>query len=433
VDIAPRGAAPARAAPWLLGALQRQSPDLKVILPLWLLVFSSSSQTMIIAPMLPQIGADLSVPDSALGTLVSAYSFMVGLCALMAGPVSDLVGRRRILLLGSGMMTLALILHLFITDYWSFLAARVFAGVAGGILSGAVVAYVGDFFPYEKRGWATGWVMSGSALGQILGIPVGVVLAGSYGFKAPFQAFALTMAMASVLLWIWVPAIATDRPPFRRVSVVGVALTESRRLSLPGAIREYGDMLRKREIRSAAAAFFLLSVGISLFVVYLPTWLAGRFGATPGQIGTLFLLGGLGTVLSGPQAGRLSDSLGRKRILLASFLGLSLVMGLLPRLTQTLWVAYPLFFLAMVLIAMRNGPFGAMLTALVPAWRRGALMSLTVAMGQLGYSLGGALSGPLYSNSGYGANTLWASLVVLCAGLVVWYRIPEPNGGEQLA
>ena len=147
-------------------------------------------------------------------------------------------------------------------------------------------------------------------------------------------------------------------------------------------------------------------------------------------IGTLFLLGGIGTVISGPQAGRLSDRIGRKRILLASFFGLSLVMALMPTMTRALWVAYPLFFMAMVLIAMRTGPFGAMLTALVPAWRRGALLSLTVAMGQLGYSLGGALSGPLYSHFGYVGNTLWASLTVLGAGWVIWFRLPEPERTE---
>lgn len=401
--------------------------DHRVILPLWLLVFSSSSQTMIIAPILPQIGSRLAVPEAILGTLVSAYAFMVGVCALVAGPISDRVGRRRILVLGSGTMTLALTFHLLVTGYWSFLAVRVFAGTAGGILSGAAVAYVGDFFPYEKRGWATGWVMSGSAFGQILGIPVGVVLAGALGFKAPFLAFALTMTLTSVLLWVWVPTVPMACPPFRRISVVGVTVTEGRRLSVPGAVRDYRAMLGQREVFSAATAFFLISAGVSLFMVYFPTWLEGRFGATPEDIGVLFLIGGIGNVISGPQAGRLSDRMGRKRILLASFLGLSLLIGATPWATRSLWVAYPLFFLAMMLIAMRTGAFGAMLTALVPAWRRGALMSLTVAMGQVGYSLGGAAAGPLYTRLGFAGDTLLGAAVALGAGLVIWFRLPEPH------
>ena len=57
-------------------------------------------------------------------------------------------------------MTVALVFHFFVTDYASFLAVRVFSGVAGGILSGAAVSYIGDYFPYNRRGWALGWVMS---------------------------------------------------------------------------------------------------------------------------------------------------------------------------------------------------------------------------------------------------------------------------------
>src|SRR5687767_6149181 len=69
-----------------------------VVFTLWLLVFSASSQIMIMSPILPQIGDQLGVPDAVLGTLVSAYSFMVGVFAILAGPVSDRVGRRRMLL-----------------------------------------------------------------------------------------------------------------------------------------------------------------------------------------------------------------------------------------------------------------------------------------------------------------------------------------------
>ncbi|NNL31217.1 MAG: MFS transporter, partial [Gemmatimonadetes bacterium] len=149
---------------------------------------------MILSPILPMIGDQLDIADAVLGTLVSVYSLMVGIFAILAGPVSDKIGRRRILLLGCGAMTVALSLHGFVSGYASFLLVRMFAGCAGGILSGAAVSYIGDYFPYERRGWATGWVMSGAAVGQIIGIPLGIVLASRWGFRSPFYLFAVTMA-----------------------------------------------------------------------------------------------------------------------------------------------------------------------------------------------------------------------------------------------
>ncbi len=106
---------------------------------------------MIISPMLPQIGRELNVPESMQGALVSVYALMVGAFALVIGPISDKIGRRRVLLIGTGMMTLALALHGIASSYMSLLLVRTFAGIAGGVLSGSAVSYVGDYFPYQQR------------------------------------------------------------------------------------------------------------------------------------------------------------------------------------------------------------------------------------------------------------------------------------------
>ncbi|MDP2957621.1 MAG: MFS transporter [Longimicrobiales bacterium] len=395
--------------------LSRPSPHL-VVFTLWLLVFSSASQTMIISPILPRIGEELDIPDAALGTLVSAYSLMVGIFAILAGPVSDKIGRRRILLLGTATMTVALALHGLVQGYASFLAVRIFAGMAGGMLSGAAVSYIGDFFPYNRRGWATGWVMSGAAVGQIVGIPLGIALSGRWGFRAPFYIFAVTMAITVLVLWLRIP-----QPPVKR--------TEGR-LSVGQSARDYWAMLQRPEVRWASAAYFTMFLGVSLFVVYMPTWLERDLGATPNQIALMYLLGGVANVITGPQAGRLSDRIGRRKIVLLACLGLSVVMVATPWIVRSPEVAYPVFCLTMVLIAMRTSPFSALLTALVTDERRGSLMSLSVALGQVGMAVGGAVAGPLFSSAGYASNATLAAASVLAMGLIVWNFLPEPRGRD---
>jgi len=368
---------------------------------------------MIIAPILPLIGEELGIADAALGTLISAYSLMVGMFAILSGPVSDRVGRRRILILGCLTMTAALILHAFVVGYYSFLLVRVFAGSAGGMLSGAAVSYVGDAFPYERRGWATGWVMSGSAFGQIIGIPLGIVMASRWGFQSPFYMFAVTMAATVLLLFYAVP-----QPDVRRTEHA---------LSVRKAASDYWDMLRRPEIAWAAIAFFVMFLGVSVFVVYLPTWLERNLGATGGQIALMFLIGGIANVLVGPYAGKTSDRIGRRGIILLACVGLSIVMLLTVPLVASMLMAYAMFFLTMVLVAMRTSPFSALLTSLVQDERRGSLMSLTVALGQMGFAFGGAVAGPLFANVGYFSNTLIGAGLILSMGLIVWFFIPEPK------
>jgi predicted MFS family arabinose efflux permease len=385
-----------------------------VVFTLWLLVFSSASQTMILSPILPMIGDQLAIADAALGTLVSAYSFMVGIFAILSGPVSDKVGRRRILILGCGTMTVALALHGLVESYGAFLAVRVFAGAAGGMLSGAAVSYIGDYFPYTRRGWATGWVMSGAAFGQIVGIPLGIVLAARWGFRAPFYIFAVTMA-ATVLLLFW----GVPQPDVRRAAAP---------LSVRKAATDYVAMLRRPEIAWAALAFFMMFLGVSIFVIYLPTWLERDLGVSGNQIALMFLFGGIANVVTGPQAGRLSDRIGRKGIILLACVGLSIAMLSTVYVVRSAFAAYVFFFLVMILVAMRVSPFSALLTALVTDERRGSLMSLTVALGQIGFAVGGSVAGPLFADVGYFSNTALGAVFVLAMGLIVWFFIPEPSG-----
>ena len=392
--------------------IQRKASPGIIVFALWLLVFAASSQIMIITPILPQIGEELGIGESVLGTLVSAYSIMVGIFAIVAGPVSDKIGRRRILLLGTGIMTGALLMHHFVVGYYSFLAVRVGAGCAGGILSGAAVSYIGDYFPYNRRGWATGWVMSGMAFGQIAGIPIGIVLAGAFGFKVPFYLFAAAMAATFGLIWFRVP-----QPDVQLAAG---------RLTVASAVRNYRAMLARRDIAAAAVAYFTMFLGVSFFVVYLPYWLEQSLGATPNAIATLFVVGGIANVLTGPQAGKLSDRIGRKRIIILSSIGLSLMMLLTTVLVREFWAAYFLYFTIMVLVAARISPFSALLTALVSDERRGSLMSMTIALGQIGFAVGAAAAGPLYSRFGYGSNTVLGAAAVLIMAGIVAYLVPEP-------
>jgi predicted MFS family arabinose efflux permease len=311
------------------------------------------------------------------------------------------------------MMTLALFLHGIVSSYWDFLLVRGFAGAAGGILSGSSVSYVGDYFPYHRRGWANGWIMSGIAMGQILGIPIGTVLAEQMGFKAPFLAFAVLMLFTLILIWVTVP-----QPDVK---------LQKAKITVLGSIRKYWLMLQKPSIVAAAGSYFLMFLSISVYVIFLPTWLESTFQVSGNAIATLFFAGGIANVITGPQAGKLSDIWGRKSIIIFSCASLGIVMILTTVLVQSFWVAYPLFFVSMMLVAMRISPFQALATELVTARKRGTLMSLLVAIGQVGYGIGGSIAGPAYVEGGYVSNTIIGAIMILAMAFLVWKYLPEPE------
>jgi predicted MFS family arabinose efflux permease len=398
----PAGAAPAFSAFWVITAL-------------WLLVFTAGSQVMVIAPILPRIAEQLGTAEALLGTLVTVYAFMSGLVAVLAGPVSDRIGRRRILLWGTALEAVALALHGFADTFGELLAMRALAGASGGVLAGAAVAYVGDAFPPHRRGLANGWVMSGMAAGQILGIPAGALLAERFGFRAPFLAFAVLMALTWVLVWFKVPQPAVQR---------------TTRLTLGTGFTAYRELLRRREVRVAALVLGLMFGGTALFVTYLPTFLEVGRGMTPAAVAGIFLAGGVASAVAGPLAGRLSDTVGRKRVVAGSSLIVAVMMAAYPFASVAVWAVYAMFFGVMIGFSGRGSPFQVLIAELSGPEQRGSLMAVTVAVGQMAFGIGGALAGVIYTAfgspaSGYAASGLLAAASAVLVSILVMWGVPE--------
>ncbi|MEQ9265439.1 MAG: MFS transporter [Balneolaceae bacterium] len=390
-----------------------------IIFPLWLLVFAASSQVMIIAPILPTIGVELDTSESLLGNLITVYATLVGICAILMGPISDKIGRRKILLIGSSSMTIFLLLHGLANNFISLLVLRACAGAAGGVLSGAAVSYVGDYFPYEKRGWANGWIMSGIAMGQILGIPMGTFLAEWYGFKFPFVLFGAIMGLTSILIYYKVP----------QPNVV----LQITKITLSTSFKKYRDLLRDRDIKAVAVSYLLMFLSLSIFLIYLPSWLTKEFDVSVSDIGWVFFAGGVVNAIAGPNAGKLSDKTGRKNMILISCFGLATLMALTTYFVTSFWIAFILFPIAMVLIAMRISPFQALSSELVPASGRGTLMSLLVAIGNVGSGFAGTLAGPLFEEFGYISNTMLGAFTIILTAYIVWRYVPEPDLNTPIA
>ncbi len=391
--------------------MQTSTNPRTILFALWLLIFSASSQIIIMAPILPYIGEQLNMPERLQGLLITAYAVMVGIFAIIIGPISDKIGRRRILLIGTGAMAIALTMHGLAQTYQQLLIYRALAGVAGGILSGSVVSYVADYFPYEKRGWANGWIMSGAATGQIVGIPLGTIMAEYFGFRIPFIMFGVSMAITYFVIRLKVPQ--PDVKLFKD------------NLTITGSLRKYYRIIRVPEQLASIMAFFMMFVSVGLFIVYFPSWMQKNFNVDGTYIASLFLVGGVANVITGPRAGKLSDKIGRKSLVIISCTVTSIIFVLTTWIVKEPWLAYPFFMIVMTLVAIRVTPFQTLLSEQVDDESRGSLMSLTAALGQTGMGIGGFFAGILYTDFGYATSTIFSGLAILISGLLIWRFVPE--------
>jgi len=376
------------------------------------MMFSASSQLIIMVPILPEIEATLGVNEFWRGMLLTSYAVALGISALITGPASDRVGRRNILLGGTVLMSITLVFHTVAADYELLIIMRILAGIGGGMLSGGSVAYVGDYFPYERRGWANGWIMSGTAFGQVAGVPIGKILATDFGYRWPFLLFAITMALAAFMIWRYVPQPDTELDRGR--------LTPSR------VTRKYLDVLDGPVI-AAVGSYTLMFAGFGLFTTFLPSWLESTVGLTGYEVALLFAIGGVANIIAAPSAGRLSDEIGRKPLVVWASVALGLIMLIAPYTIDGFWMAAILFFLAMASVGIRIGPLQSLLTALVPDDRRGLLMGLAMSVGQAGFGVGSFLAGIGYGQLGYVSNTISGAFAMLFMAVLVQRGLPEPS------
>lgn len=276
-------------------------------------MFVSSSQFFIMSPLLPQMERELCISEEYLGLIVGIYSVSLGISAFFAGSLSDRLGRRRMLKIGSLLMGLSLILHVCVINFALLIFFRLMAGISGGLLTGTCISYVRDYFPYEKRGKANGIVITGTALGQIVGIPLGILLAEQFGFSSPFFVFGVLMIVSFTLIHFFVP---------QPILVQGQL-----RVSAKEAMEQYKAIIKQPVYLRAAMGYILMFFSITIYLIYFPKWLTETKAATSAELAFVFLIGGFATLLGGPLAGWLSDRVGRTSVTITTSMVMAGAMG----------------------------------------------------------------------------------------------------------
>ncbi len=394
-----------------------------IIVILWMLVFASFAQMVVVAPLVTAMAATLSVSESAVGIIITAHGFLLGAATLITGPISDRVGRRRILMISSGALTASLALHGVATELWSLTLARALSGAAAGITLAGAVSYIGDVFPSARRGRATGWVMSGFAVAQILAAPMATLLGQSLDYRVPFLILALCAGVGF--------GFCVTRLPRSHIQ-------RADRIRVAEAVRDYGRLLSHPTSAAACAVYAAMLLGISTFITYFPDWLLSDVGLSAGQVALLLAAGGLGNLVAGPTAGRLSDMVGRPWLVAGGSLWAGAVMLLFPHLegAGVTWLVLTMVAL-MIGVSTRGSVMQALVTELVPDQMRGRFVSLNLACGHVGFGLGAALAAWLHDRGGFAATAPAAAVsgVVIAVIIALFLRQAghQPRSAQHAA
>jgi DHA1 family solute carrier family 18 vesicular amine transporter 1/2 len=297
--------------------------------------------------------------------MYGAYAVGVLVTTPVFGMLSDRVGRRTPILVGFAVQALATILFAMAGSVGAMLVARLFQGIASAATWTIGLALVAEHFT-EHRAEKMGVAMMGSTGGLLLGPAAGGLLLQWGGYRVPFVAAGLLLAVDGILRF----AIVTDARH---------EATESAGSDLP-------RLLRDRSVLAAALIVVLSSIGWSLLEPLFPSHVERVAGASPATVGILFTIASLMYGLTAPLVGKAADRYGAWPTMTFGVVAMAVTLPLLAMPTTIVLAA-----VALVLVDVSYGflmnPTLAELAAAVDRTGGGAYASV-YAIYNMAYSVG---------------------------------------------
>jgi MFS transporter, Spinster family, sphingosine-1-phosphate transporter len=141
----------------------------------------------------------LSLTDAQLGWLGSAYIIVLSLAALPLGVIGDLRSRRSVITWGVAVWSAATGIGGLVNRFWELFACRALVGVGEAGYGPASQAIIAQYYKGPRRAFAIGIYSVGMALGGLIGIVLGGVLAERYGWRLAFIAMGVPGILLAVL------------------------------------------------------------------------------------------------------------------------------------------------------------------------------------------------------------------------------------------
>lgn len=367
--------------------------------------------------------------------IVLAYLLAITTLIVSVGRLGDLTGRRRLLLGGIGVFTLASALCGLAPTLGLLIGARVLQGLGAAIMMALTMAFVSETVPKERTGSAMGLLGTMSAIGTAMGPSLGGLLIGGFGWRAmflmmlPLGLVTLLLAyrylpadqrkadtvgsgfdpLGSLLLGLTLGAYALAMTLGRGhfgplnialllVTCVGVGLFIRVEARVAAPLIRLG-MFRDPQLSASLAMSLLVTTVIMATLVVGPFYLARALGLDAVGVGLVLSVGPLVAALAGVPAGRMADRFGARRMTLAGLIALGLGCFTLSALPRTFGIAG--YLAPMVIITLGYAVFqtanNTVVMSNVAPDRRGLVSALLNLSRNLGLITGASVLGAVFA------------------------------------
>jgi len=379
-----------------------------VALVLFGVLFLGVSDTQLVAPLLPFIAQDLRTTPGHAGIIVTTYSLAAAVFALFVGPLSDRVGRKKILMSGLALFTIASFLTYHVSSFNALVILRAVTGSAAGALSTCALSFAGDYYPYQQRGRAMGVLSMGYFVAFVIGVPAGALAASRLGWHWVFGCLSAAAAAMLVITFLQLPRDMEHARDHKRTAA-------------------FADHFLKRDRLAGVIAAFLTSGGIVGFLTYVGAWLNTSYDMGVERIGLLFMVSGLAAVITSPLSGWLADHAGKRNVIVWSNVLLAFLFLIVAKAGVGTGLVVGIAALSIAASA-RQAPLHALTTEIVGPQIRGEYVAVRNAASQVGIATVATISASAFDRAGFQAVAWIAAITTILIPICcIWLAEPDKN------
>lgn len=375
-----------------------------IIAILSFLQFTIILDFMVLSPLGALLMEELSVSPGQFGLVVSAYAFSAGASGLLTAGFADKFDRKKLLLFFYTGFMVGTIFCALAPSYELLLMARIVTGIFGGVIGSVSFAIMTDLFKLEVRGRVMGFVQMSFAASQVLGLPIGLVLANAYGWHSPFWMIAVIGILIGVVIALYMKPI-----------------TEHLQLkSEKNAFRHLMNTLTKSNYIRAFLATTLLATGGFMLMPFGSAFSIHNLGLTMDQLPILYGVTGVSSIAFGPIIGKLSDKLGKYKVFTAGTLLSILIVSIYTHFGITpLWMVISMSVIMFIGISSRMISASALMSGIPEPKDRGAFMSISASVQQISGGIASAIAGMIVLQENNGPLQRYDILGFVVAGTMV--------------
>lgn len=336
----------------------------RLLILLYFSVFLGPFGGNTVLALIPSLERFFNADITFIAASITIFMIPFAFFQLFSGALSDIYGRKKIILFGFFTFSLASLLCASSNNIGVFLTARAFQGLGSAFISPIIMAIIGDVFPYEERGR----VMGGYGASTTAGIALGPLVGGFLALIDWRLVFLLLFIFSGVLGIIYLFSF----------NAAGSGEGE-----LKEVFRKIESVVRNKEVLLICVIGLLVFFGTIATMTFISDTL--KVSVSEDKIGILLSSFGFLGIVTAPIAGYLTDFIGRKKTL---FTGLVIMLGAFLIFMQV--SAYRSFFIPLAVMGVGSTTvFTALNTLIVECVpeSRGAASSVYNSFRFLGYGL----------------------------------------------